>query len=253
MAALDNICYQSASTKVIATGNNQSFMMPGMEPGEIIKEARDGKGWSQRDLAERIGISQVAIKKIETGETTQSKFLPKIAQVLGLELSRLDPSLAPGAVAAIEESHTVKVVGRIGAGAEILPEAEQVPPEGLFQIEIPFPVPDTTLAFEIEGDSMWPRYDAGDVVLCWKEGTNATEIIGWEAAVRTHDGRRFLKRILQGSRARHYDLESYNAPVIRNVKLEWVSKVQLVVRSGEWRQLGRNVQKRIAKKMAAGR
>jgi phage repressor protein C with HTH and peptisase S24 domain len=150
----------------------------------------------------------------------------------------------------VEETHKVKVAGRIGAGAEIFPDAEQVPPEGLFEIEIPFPVPESALAFEIEGDSMWPRYDAGDVVLCWREGTNPAEIIGWEAAVRTHDGKRYLKRILQGSRARHYDLESYNAPVIRNVKLEWVAKVQLVVRAGEWKQLGRAVQRRIAKKIA---
>jgi phage repressor protein C with HTH and peptisase S24 domain len=141
-------------------------------------------------------------------------------------------------------------MGRIGAGAEILPEAEQVPPEGLFEIEIPFPVPEKTLAFQVEGESMWPRYDDKDVVLCWREGTSHAEIIGWEAAVRTAEGKRYLKRILQGSRARHYDLESYNAPVIRNVKLEWASKVQLVVRAGEWKQLGRTVQRRISKKMA---
>lgn len=237
--AIITFLIDQSRTKVIATSITIVINVLGMEPGEIIRRAREAKGWSQRELSGRIGISQPAIKKIEAGETTQSKFLPKIAQVLGIDLSSLDDSLAPGAIVTAHEPHKVKVVGRIGAGAEILPEAEQVPPEGLFEIEIPFPVPEATLAFEVEGDSMWPRYDAGDVVLCWKEGTNATEIIGWEAAVRTSDGRRFLKRILQGSRARHYDLESYNAPVIRNVKLEWASKVQLVVRAGEWKQLAR--------------
>lgn len=143
----------------------------------------------------------------------------------------------------------VKVVGRVGAGAEILPEIEQLPPEGLFQIEIPFPVPENTLAFEVSGDSMWPRYDSGDVVLCWKDGTNADEIVGWEAAVMTSDGKRYLKRVLRGSKARQFDLESFNAPVIRNVKLTWVSKVQFVVRAGEWKHLGRTIQRRISKKM----
>ena len=38
-------------------------------------------------------------------------------------------------------STAVRVVGRIGAGAEILPEFEQIPPEGLFEIELPFPLP----------------------------------------------------------------------------------------------------------------
>lgn len=253
ITAVDNNCYRIASTKVIETSHNQGSSIYDMEPGEIIKQAREAKGWSQRELSDRIGISQPAVKKIEGGETVQSKFLPKIAQVLGLDLAVLDPSIAPSAVQLAGEAApcTVLVMGRIGAGAEILPESEQVPPEGLFEIEIPFPVPESTLAFQIEGDSMFPRYDNKDVVLCWKEGSNYAEIIGWEAAVRTSDGKRYLKRILQGSRARHYDLESYNAPVIRNVKLEWASKVQLVVRAGEWRQLGRAVQRRISKRMAS--
>lgn len=62
-----------------------------------------------------------------------------------------------------------KVVGKIGAGAEILPEYEQIPPEGLFEITVPFPIPEDTIAFEVEGESMWPRYDAGDVIICWKQ------------------------------------------------------------------------------------
>jgi len=95
MAGLDNKCYQDASTKVIATRNNQSFKMSGMEPGEKIKRAREARKWSQRDLGERIGVSQVAIKKIETGETVQSKHLPLIAQTLEIDLSELVPDLAP--------------------------------------------------------------------------------------------------------------------------------------------------------------
>lgn len=69
--------------------------MPGMEPGEKIKRAREARKWSQRDLGERIGVSQVAIKKIETGETAQSKHLPRIAQTLEIDLSELVPDLAP--------------------------------------------------------------------------------------------------------------------------------------------------------------
>jgi transcriptional regulator with XRE-family HTH domain len=58
-----------------------------MEPRDIIREARERRGWSQKDLADRAGVSQVAIAKIESGATVQSKFLPKIAQILGLDLA----------------------------------------------------------------------------------------------------------------------------------------------------------------------
>jgi phage repressor protein C with HTH and peptisase S24 domain len=64
-----------------------------MEPRELIREARERYNWSQKDLADRAGVSQVAIVKIESGATVQSKFLPKIAQLLGLDLADLDPTL----------------------------------------------------------------------------------------------------------------------------------------------------------------
>ena len=131
----------------------------------------------------------------------------------------------------------VSVMGRIGAGAEIMPDFEQLPPDGLYQIEVPIEIPHDAIAFEVEGDSMWPRYDGGDVVICWREGTDVRQVIGWEAAVRTADGRRYLKRILEGGAPRTFDLESYNAPIIRGVKLDWVSRVNLVVRRGEWKVL----------------
>jgi phage repressor protein C with HTH and peptisase S24 domain len=146
------------------------------------------------------------------------------------------------------ERPIVRVMGRIGAGAEIMPEHEQVPPEGLYEIETMVPVPEGSIAFEVEGDSMWPRYDPGDVILCWKQGTEAEEVIGWEAALMTSDGKRYLKRIVRGSTEGTFDLESHNAPPIRNVKLEWVAHVGMVVRSGQWKRLTTKERGRLMKK-----
>jgi hypothetical protein len=130
----------------------------------------------------------------------------------------------------------VRVVGRIGAGAEILPEFEQIPGEGLYEIEVPFPIAMDAVAFQVEGDSMWPRYDPGDVIICGRSGASAEEVIGWEAAVRTSDGKRYLKRIQRGSSAGTFDLESHNAAPIRSVRIEWAAAIQAVVRYGQWRR-----------------
>ena len=133
----------------------------------------------------------------------------------------------------------VKVVGRVGAsvGGIVDPDIEQLPAEGyLYEIEVPIEIPTDAVAFEVEGESMWPRYDQGDVIICWRQGTNPKEVLGWEAAVQTADGKRYLKRILEGSTPRTFDLESYNAPIMRSVKLEWVSRVNIVVRRGEWKR-----------------
>jgi transcriptional regulator with XRE-family HTH domain len=65
-----------------------------MEPWEKIRQAREAKGWSQDFLAKQVGISQPAIKKIEDGSTAHSKFLPRIAALLGLDITELDEGLA---------------------------------------------------------------------------------------------------------------------------------------------------------------
>ena len=132
--------------------------------------------------------------------------------------------------------NTVQVVGRIGAGAEILPEFEQIPPEGLYEIEVPFPIANDAIAFQVEGDSMWPRYDPGDVIICWRQGTNVDEVVGWEAAVRTTDGKRYLKRIQRGGSSGTFDLESHNAAPIRGVQIEFAAEIKGVVRTGQWRR-----------------
>jgi hypothetical protein len=132
----------------------------------------------------------------------------------------------------------VKVVGRIGAGAEILPEFEQIPAEGLFEITVPFSIPDDSIAFEIEGESMWPRYDSGDVIICWRQSEDAETVVGREAAVRTRDGRRYLKRVRRGATAGTYDLESHNAAPIRNVQIVWAAAIQAVVRADQWQRIG---------------
>lgn len=64
-------------------------------PGQIVKSARDARGWSQEELARRVGISQPAIKKIEDGVSKKSRFMPKIAEVLNLEIAEVDHSLSP--------------------------------------------------------------------------------------------------------------------------------------------------------------
>jgi phage repressor protein C with HTH and peptisase S24 domain len=131
----------------------------------------------------------------------------------------------------------VRVVGKIGAGAEIMPEFEQIPAEGLFEIDVPFPVPEDAIAFEIEGDSMWPRYDDGDVIICWRQSEDAETVVSQEAAIRTHDGRRYLKRIRRGASFGTYDLESHNAAPIRGITIAWVASILATVRTAQWRRL----------------
>jgi phage repressor protein C with HTH and peptisase S24 domain len=143
--------------------------MPGMQPGEIIREARERRGLSQKGLGDLVGISQPAIKKIEDGETSKTKFLPKIAQVLELDLAVLDASLNSQMVE--EPLPPLQVTGRPdfrifasaeGGPGEIIRSAEPVDfvprPTHLLHVRDAY-------GLLITGSSMEPEYNAGEMAI----------------------------------------------------------------------------------------
>jgi phage repressor protein C with HTH and peptisase S24 domain len=218
------------------------------EPSDRLQWARRRAGYEgATEAARAFGWNENTYRSHENGERGLKR---PIAERYAKAFN-VSPGWLLTGEGAVERKNIAKVMGYIGAGAEILPEFEQVPPEGLFEIEVPFPIPDDAVAFEVQGDSMWPRYDPGDVIVCWRYAENLQQALGWEAAVRTTDGRRYLKRILEGHRKGVFDLESYNAPTIRGVKLEWVGRVSAVVRAGDWARRSDTGRRRLLRRAVA--
>ncbi|HJC29027.1 MAG TPA: helix-turn-helix domain-containing protein [Candidatus Dietzia intestinipullorum] len=54
--------------------------------GDVIREARKKKGWSQAELGEKSGLSRPTIARIEGNNDVTTATIAKIAQVLGLRL-----------------------------------------------------------------------------------------------------------------------------------------------------------------------
>lgn len=119
----------------------------------------------------------------------------------------------------------VPLVGYIGAGAEISPDIEQIPDGGLGFVEIPLTLPDEMIALLIRGDSMMPAYQDGGILIVHRHQTKPLEqYFGQEAAVRTADGRRYLKTVERGQNGT-VNLMSWNAKPIYNVSLEWIGEI----------------------------
>lgn len=136
------------------------------------------------------------------------------------------------------EMNSVPIMGRIGAGAVIEPEFEQVPPEGLGSIELPFPIPEDTVAFEVVGESMRPAYQHGDVVVVYREQQHPlSSFYGEEAAVRLKTGERYLKTIERGKSSSVVNLTSFNAKPINGVKLEWIGEICVTLPRGQIERL----------------
>lgn len=137
------------------------------------------------------------------------------------------------------EPSPVSVVGYLGAGAEVEPEFEQVPPEGLFEVSVPFPLPAEMVAFEVRGDSMRPVYRDGHIIIVYRDQRKPLEsFYGDEAAVRTSDGRRFIKTISRGPDGT-VTLNSWNAAPLEGQKLEWVGELFAVLPPAAVRHMAR--------------
>ncbi len=124
----------------------------------------------------------------------------------------------------------VPIMGWIGAGGDISPEYEQVPVDGLEQVELPLSLGDNVIGFQVRGDSMLPKYADGAVILVHREQIRGiTSLIGDEVAVRTYDNKRYLKVLMPGKKEHTYNLESFNARTILDVRIAWASEIVAMI------------------------
>jgi transcriptional regulator with XRE-family HTH domain len=152
--------------------------------------------------------------------------LAALAHVLGTTAADLL------AYRAADERQHIPIMGYVGAGGDVDPDYEQVPFDGLAQVELPYIIGiiGDPIGFEVRGESMQPKYGDGEVVVVEREQPASTDsMIGDFAVVRTYDGHRYVKKIMPGRKAHTFNLVSINAPTIEGARIEWASPVRLVI------------------------
>lgn len=58
--------------------------------GQIIREARKKRGWSQEELGQKSGLSRPTIARVEANSDVTTATIGKIANALGLTLQLTD-------------------------------------------------------------------------------------------------------------------------------------------------------------------
>jgi repressor LexA len=187
------------------------------------------------------------IKMIERGLAKPGKTKGGLAAAMGVRAGAVSEILADTrlikateiqAIIDYLDLNSVPIMGRVGAGAVIEPEHEQVPPDGLGEVELPFPIAEETIAFEVAGDSMLPKYENGDIIVVYREQRHpVSSFYGEEAAVRLKTGERYLKTIERGKSATVVNLTSFNAKPINGVKLEWIGEICVTLPRGQIERL----------------
>jgi len=193
---------------------------------ERLRRAREFRGFkSAKAAAERFGWNYTTYSQHERGQTGITRAAGVYAKALRVSEAWLLTGEGPG----LDQQSGVPLMGYLGAGAEVEPEYEQVPPEGFDRIDLPFPLPDDMIAFQVRGDSMMPVYKHDAIIIVYREQKKPlSSFYGEEAAVRTSDGRRFIKTIMRAGDGM-VNLISWNAPPVEGVRLEWIGEIFAVL------------------------
>lgn len=204
----------------------EAGMLPSM--GNNLKSLREELGWTHEKAAEAMGVSRSQFIKLERGERRLTlDYINQAAKAFGVRASE---------VFGADDPDGIPLMGYIGAGAEIMPEFEQTPEGGFETIQVPFPLPDEMIALKVKGDSMLPVYKDGSIIVVYRDQKKpVSAFYGEDAAVRTSDGRRFLKTIMRSPAG--VTLMSFNAAPIENVQLEWIGEIFAVLPKSQVRPI----------------
>lgn len=209
-----------------------------MDWKQRLNETFAETGWTKAEFGRRADVSYDNLIKYMNGTVDQPRgdTLARLARALGVDPLWLEKGIDPSS----EPWSAVPLMGYVGAGGEIDPDFEQIPPDGLEQIEVPFALPGDMIALQVRGISMLPRYDPDDVLIVWREQRRALHTFyGEEAAVRTTEGRRFLKVIQKSGDM--IDLVSWNDHPIRDVRLEWIGEIYSTIRASQLRRVASKI------------
>jgi repressor LexA len=200
------------------------------------------------------------VKMIERGLSKPGKTKGGLAAAMGVRPGAVSEILAEARLIKASELqpiidylelNSVPIMGRVGAGASIGPELEQLPPEGLGEVELPFPIAEETVAFEVVGDSMLPKYENGDIIVVYRDQRHPlSSFYGEEAAVRLKSGERYLKTVERGKTAHVVNLTSFNAKPIAGVKLEWIGEICVTLPRGQIDRLRARAAARARRKLS---
>lgn len=199
--------------------------------GNRLKELRKAKGWKQHEAAEALGMSRGHYIKLERSERRlNEEHLKKIAEVFDVTEAE-----------ALGESAAVPIIGLVGAGpgGSISYQAAE-----LGEVIVPTGVPTNSraVALEVRGDSMHGQAEDGWFVLYDSRREPPDDLVGRLCVVEIEDGRTLVKWLRRGHLPGRFNLESTNAPTMRDIAVQWAAQVTAILPP----QSGRMLMRRLA-------
>lgn len=192
-------------------------MSPKTTLEERLKRAREEAGFaSGAAAAKALGIKPASWNHYENGHTKGwLEDAVRIADRFGVRVEWLLAGRGHMKRASSDRS-ALPIVGYVAAQSEVTIEGGEAP-EPIGEV-------DSIDAEEVEGllvrgESAYPRYLDGDVVLVRRRPELPEDLLDQYAVVDVADGRSLIKIIRRGSKQTMFHLESFNAPLEMDVHI----------------------------------
>ena len=190
-----------------------------------IKERLEATEQQAAVVSRNAGLSSDAIRNILNGKSKNPRTdtLLQIAKQLGCTIDYL---LGKSNSASL--SISINVVGYVGAGGELIVIDDHSKGAGLDTIEAPAGTEPDSVAVIVRGNSMYPIYQDGTVIIYHDCQSDISERVNKLSIVRCIDGRIMLKTIQRGIEPNTFDLISFNSSPIQGVKLDWAAPIDWI-------------------------
>lgn len=191
--------------------------------GENLKAARKAKGLTQQELAAEAGLeSKGYVSDLETGKKPipPGRTLEALATALDVRIRDLiSEQVLP----------LVRVIGRVGANPDDTIIYTSADDAGAWAPLPPGGTPKAA-AVEVVGHSMrWVAEDGSLIYFEQQRNPPSEDMLGDIVIVETEHEQVLVKRLLRGSRPKHFDLESQNGATLRDQRIVWAAEITAII------------------------
>lgn len=211
---------------------------------QMLSAIMAAKRWNKTELANALEVSQPTVTRwFRDGQDPRGETRDRIRALYAatmqedVHIDSMDVAELVGRRVARKPDQEVRVVGYIGAGAEVFAVDDHEKGAGLDVVQVDFPVKHGTIGVIVRGDSMMPMFEDGDLIGYIRDASGPDQLIGKICVVKVVDGPTFIKRLKRGSVHGLYTLVSANARDIEDVEIEWAARYRFHLPADEWHRL----------------
>lgn len=178
-----------------------------MEQAERLKIARTKAGYlTARDAAAAMGVPYSTYSAHENGEKKLTRAGDRYARFF-----RVAKAWLMDGVGAMQGNlRSIPILGSVGAGATVEQIGDTAAHDAIGEIDLPDP--ERLGALIVRGESQWPKWIDGDVIIYEREPRRPSELSNRYCIVETISGERMIKMLRRSPKPGLWLLESHNAP-----------------------------------------